>query len=117
MPVRDINIDYPDIAIGGCNDAFLVVAMIRDAVLHILTRCAAQDRHAVVGLLPAEHAVVARLLQCCLRKIAVLLLGFLQAQHVDRICSQPVQHMRQAHFQRIDVPGSQAHINESGRSG
>ena len=97
------------VAKGSGDDAFLFILKTGDAGLHIGSLLAAQDRHAVVGSLPNENAVIARRLQFIFRKIGILLLGFLQAQNLDRIGGQPVQHLRQPHFQRIDVPGRQLH--------
>ena len=36
-------------------------------------------------------------------------LGLLQAEHVYRAILQPLQNLRQTHFERIDVPGGEFH--------
>ena len=42
-------------------------------------------------------------------KLGILELEFLQADHVRLIGGEPIQQVRQADVQRIDIPGSQLH--------
>ncbi len=72
-------------------------------------RQAADQGHAVVGLLPAEHAAIAQFGQRGVGELAVLELGFLQGDHVRREVLQPLLQVRQAHVERIDVPAGDFH--------
>src|SRR6185503_17720510 len=57
-----------------------------------------------VGLLAAVHHAVTRGLDFRERKIPVLGLGFLQANDVGLNAPEPVEQVRQAHLQRVDIP-------------
>ena len=72
--------------------------------------CACQQRNAVVGLLAGESDLVTRGLDLGLREIVILELGFLQAQGIGLLFGQPVEQVRQAHLQRIDVPAGDLHL-------
>ncbi len=109
LPIRHIDAHHALAVDGGSQNAFLLVFVVGNADLHLAGRAAAENRHAVVGFLPGKHAVVTGCLQSLLREVMVLQFGFLQAQHLDRVVAQPVQHLRQTHLERIDVPGGQLH--------
>ena len=109
LPVGDVDADHAHVAYRRGDHALLLVVETGDAVLHVADRFATQDRNAVIGLLAAEHRTIARRLKLGLREVGVLLLGLLQAQRIDRIRREPVQHMRQAHLQRVDIPGRELH--------
>ena len=103
--VGNVQVDDATAGDGGRQDAALRIVetgQVRDRVFRGL---AGQQGHAVVGFLATEQHPVAGLLQYLAGKIGVLGLGFLQRQHIRRLPSQPVQHMRQAHLQRIHIPG------------
>src|SRR5690606_28614343 len=101
--------DDADIADAGRDDALLLILETGHAHERFSQWLPAQDGHAVVGLLTAMQRLVARFAQCIIRKFAVLLLGFLQTQHVRLVGGQPFQYMRQADIERIDVPGGEFH--------
>ena len=76
-----------------------------NAVLDVAQRAAREDGDAVIGLLAAEHRLVAGGLDFPDREVLVFGLGFLQAGHVGLRGGEPVEQVRQAHPQRVDVPG------------
>jgi hypothetical protein len=45
------------------------------------------------------------------REFVVGELGLLDAEHVDRVGGEPLQQVRQAHFQGVDVPGGNFHCS------
>src|SRR5690606_15385683 len=59
--------------------------------------------------LSVEHAAVTMPGQHFVRKLHVLELGFLQADHVGRRLGQPLLQVRQAHVEGIDVPAGDFH--------
>src|SRR5258706_25264 len=63
-----------------------------------------QYRDAVVGLLSRPRAAVSGALDFLKRELAVLELGFLEADRVRRVPCEPVEQMRQPNLERIDVP-------------
>ena len=77
---------------------------------HILRFFARDQRHAVVGLLAEELAVVAGIGDRLQRKLVIGQLGFLQRQNLHfRVGGKPVQHLRQAHIEGVHVPGGDLH--------
>src|SRR5690606_8558141 len=78
---------------------------------------ARQDRDAVVGLLPREHAAVAVAGQHRVGELHVPELGFLQPDHVRLRLGEPLFQVRQAHVQRVDVPAGDLHADECGAPG
>ena len=76
-----------------------------------LANCLAGEQgNAVVGLLAGERDLITRRLDLGPREIVVLKLGFLQAQRIRLLFGQPVQQVRQAHLERIDVPAGDLHL-------
>ena len=67
------------------------------------------DRDAVVGLLSAERCAITRGLQLRAGEPDVLVLGFLQADDVGRVCASQSVQLPQAHLERVDVPGREPH--------
>ena len=52
------------------------------------------------------------------REVLILQLGFLQGQCIHGILPQPVEHLRQAYLERIDVPAGDLHgFSEWGQAG
>ena len=74
-----------------------------------MQRLAAEQGNAVIGFLPKKRGVVAGGQQRLDRKMLVTEFEFLQTQHIDRVGGQPVQHLRQAYFEGVDVPGGDLH--------
>ena len=80
-----------------------------EADLHILQRQAAEDRHAVVGLLAADAAGVTEGGEGLGGEEVVADLGFLQAEHLRLLLLQPGEHLLQARAHRVHVPAGDAH--------
>ena len=111
----------------GTNDAYAIYRCGDDAFLRIVKTLDIKDDlaqwqlaeygNAVVGLLSVVHGVITRRADFGIRKGLVLLLGFLQTQNVRLFSGQPVEHMRQADFERIDIPGGNLHrmVSNQGR--
>ena len=76
---------------------------------HVAQGREAQDRDAVVGLLAEHGGLVAGRLQDLQRELVVAHLELLQAQHVDRVGGEPVEHVLQAGGEGVDVPGGDSH--------
>jgi len=77
---------------------------------HSRWRCAAQERHAAVGLLPPEGQVIAGLSQGLRREVGILHFRLLQAQHIRSLARQPVQHQPQPRADRVNVEGCYLHV-------
>ncbi len=75
-------------------------------------RIPADDGYAVVGFLPGVDDVIAGVFNGLGRKVVIGQFGFLQAQHVGGVRGEPVEHLRQAHLQGIDVPGGDFHLRQ-----
>src|SRR2546430_14513799 len=70
---------------------------------------ARQDRHTVPLPGPVVHGVVTERLEGQLRERVVGELGLLQAQDVGMRVLEPLLDAGEAGFQRVDVPGGEAH--------
>jgi hypothetical protein len=101
----------------GRNEPLLLVGVARNVGHHILDggEFVAFDghRHAVVALLTAVDDAVARLFKGGGRKEFVHGLGFLHHERGGLSAFQPVEHLRQADFDAVDVPGSNLHGKNS----
>jgi hypothetical protein len=84
LAVDHVEVDHPQAADAGGDDALLLVLEAGNADLHVAGGVARKDRHAVVGLLPGEHAAVAQRGELASSGNGVLQLGFLQADDVGR---------------------------------
>jgi hypothetical protein len=75
--------------------------------------CLADQRHAVVGFLAEESHLITSGFNLGAWKFIVRGFGFLQGQYVDGFIAgvriQPVEHLRQAHGEGVDVPGGEFH--------
>ena len=110
LAVDHVKIDDPRIADRRGDGARLRVVETGNRDLHLVERAVAgEDRDAVVGLLPVEHAAVAERGQRVVGEAVVLELGFLQPDHVRREFAQPLLQLRQAHIERVDVPAGDFH--------
>ena len=118
LAVHKITIDQTQRAVrclyGGGDHARLFIGKTVYVFSDIVQRQAADDGHAVVGFL-AEHrtVAVAGVLQGLQRKFFIWDFQLLQTQHIYRVGGQPVEHLRQPHGQRVDVPGGNFHAAES----
>ena len=74
-----------------------------EPVRNRLGSCPAQHGDAVIGLHPAKRHLVAGGGQIEQRKVLILYLGFLQAEHVGLVAFEPAQDDGKALAQRIDV--------------
>ena len=81
------------------------------ADVHLLERFAAQERHAVVTLLAADHGAVAGLFHGGCGKLPVFHLGFLQPHHIGAGLLQPAQQVALPAADRIDIPGGDPHAD------
>ena len=105
LAVRHVGADDAHAIDGGGQDALLRIFIARVVLDHVRDRQFRQDGHAVVGFLAAEDDLVAGSLDLGDGKLVVCQFSLLQAEYVDRIIREPLQYLRQAHFQRVDVPG------------
>jgi len=98
---------------GGGDDALLLVLEAGDVAHHagLVDRLRAQDGDAVVGLLADEDGVVAGGLELGDREGLVLELELLQAERVGLVGGEPVEDLRQANLERVDVPGGDLHAS------
>jgi hypothetical protein len=71
---------------------------------------AAGDRHAGVGLLPAEGDVIARLGESRRREFLVHDLGLLHAEEIRLLARQPADHLVDADAHRVDVERGDLHV-------
>ena len=94
---------------GAGDDALLLVGKVGNVMAHIEQRLLAQDGHAVVGFLPAEHGLVTGSFDLGQRKSLVLALEFLQAQHIRLVGRKPVEDVGEADLEGVDVPGGDFH--------
>jgi hypothetical protein len=111
LPVGHVGADHAHSVDGRRQHALLFVGEIGDVETDLLQRAAGEYRDTVVGLLPVVRGAVAGGFQLGVRKRLVLHLGFLQAEHVRLRRRQPVEHVRQAHLERIDVPCRDLHAS------
>ena len=77
--------------------------------LHVAGRAARQQGDAVIGFLAEPLRAITRSLDLGVRKLVVGELGLLQHDGIDWVLGQPGEQLRQAHGQRIDVPGGEFH--------
>ena len=80
-------------------DALLRIFIAGIVLHHVGDRQLRQDGHAVVGFLAAEDHLVTSRLDLGDGELVIRELGLLQAEYVDRVVCQPLQHLRQAHFE------------------
>ena len=73
-------------------------------------RLAGEQGDAVVGFLAGERDLITRRLDLGTREVVILQLGLLQAQRIGLLLGQPVQQVRQAHLEGIDVPAGDLHL-------
>src|SRR5205085_5565941 len=95
------------------NHALGVVGETGDAVLRFARLRAGEDRDAVVRFLAAVDGLVSGGTQLGERKVRILDLRFLQAGDLWLRPREPVDEVRQAHLQGIDVPGREAQRRRS----
>ena len=107
LAVRKVGADDAHASHRACDHARLLVLQPRDVPHHFQRRLAADERHSVVGLLPEPLHLVPGRPHFSVRKLVVGKLGFLQHQHIHRVGLKPIQHLRQAHGERVDVPGGE----------
>ena len=101
------------VLVSGRDDARHVVFKAWDVFDDRCTLALGDQGHTVVGFLAEPVGLPARFGKCGRREFVVGELELLQGQHIDRLGSQPVQHLRQAHGQRIDVPGGDLHGHQA----
>ena len=99
---------------GAGDHAGHVVLKPGDVLDDTAGRGAREKGHAVVGFLAEPLRLVADGLKRIGGKLVVGKLELLQCQNVHRrtrrlLIGQPVQHLRQAHAQRVHIPGSKFH--------
>ena len=114
LTVHKIAIDQAQRAVrclyGGGDHTRLFVGKTVYVFSDIVQRQAADDGHAVVGFLAEHRAMpVAGVVKGLQRKFFIWNFQLLQAQHFNRVGGQPVEHLRQPHGQRVDVPGGNFH--------
>src|SRR5574343_876798 len=110
LTVGHVGADDAGVTDRAADQALLFVGEMRVAADDVMNRLAGEQGDAVVGLLAGEGDLVAGRLDFGARKIVVFELQFLQAQGIRLRRSEPVEQVRQAHLQRIDVPGSDLHL-------
>ena len=89
--------------------AFLRIVKIGNRSLRGGRGSLAQYGDAVIGFLPAIEHLVAGSLDFLRRKFRVFELGFLQTQYIGLLRFQPLDDLRQADFEGINVPGRDPH--------
>ena len=110
LTVDDVGIDNAHTIDGGADHALLFIFKIWQVLLHLGLCRAADDGDTVVGFLPDEADVQTCIGKGLLWKDFIGHFGFLQTQHVGVGGIHIVQHLRQANFERIDIPSSDFHI-------
>ncbi len=109
LAVGDIGADDADAVDVSAHYALLLVGEFGDAEGRVFDDVRAEDGDAVIGFLAAVDGVVAGFFQCVVGEFGILLLGFLQAEHIGFFGGDPFQHVRQADIERVDVPGGEFH--------
>ena len=99
LAVRHVGADDAHATDGGGQDALLRIFIARVVLHHVGDRQLRQDGHAVVGFLAAEDHLITSRLDLGDGELVIRELGLLQAEYVDRVVGQPLQHLRQAHFE------------------
>ena len=101
------------IGVGGGNHARQLVFKARNVFHHRSAGLHRDQGHPVVGFLSKPLGLVTRIGERRQRKLVVTQFEFLQGQDVHApfgfLRGQPVQHLRQAHGQRVDIPGGDFH--------
>ena len=110
LAVGHIGADQAHAADVGADYPALRVIEAGDTADDIGGRLPAENGDAVIGLLARERGRVARRLEFGLGKTGILELEFLQAQRIRLVFAQPVQNLRQAYLERVDVPRCYAHL-------
>jgi hypothetical protein len=115
LPVGKIGADHAHPLHRAGDHTGHVILKARDVAHHIARALPAQQGHAVVGFLAKKINLVARRFNGLARKLVIGGFGLLQNQGIDGLLGslllQPVQHLRQAHRQRVDVPGGEFHAS------
>ena len=112
LAVDDVKVQDAHPVTGHGEHTALCIVEPRRIGNDIGSRIPADDGHAVVGLLAGVDDMIAGGLEGLGREVVIGQLGFLQAQHIGRIRSEPVEHLRQAHLQGIDIPGGDLHLRQ-----
>ena len=116
--IGHIEIQHPHALHPGADHPFLFAELLRGLIAgqqgvkadqHLFERFAAEECHAVVTLLAADHAAVAGFFHDCRRKLRVFHLGFLQPQHIGLGLLQPTQQVALPAADRIDIPSCDPH--------
>ncbi len=94
LTIWDVSAYHAHAGYAGSDDALLLIGKLRYVMLDVGHGMATDDGHAVIGFLPNVDRLIAYRLQVGVGEFMVLLLGFLQAQHVGLIALQPIQDMR-----------------------
>src|SRR5712691_2756522 len=94
---------------GRGDDALLLVGESRNARSDIGKRDARQYGDPVIGFLAGKSAAITCLLDLNDRELRVLQLGFLQADDFGRLPCKPVEQVRKAHLEGVNVPGCELH--------
>ena len=99
LAVRHVGADDAHATDRRGQDALLRIFIAGIVLHHVGDRQLRQDGHAVVGFLAAEDHLVTSRLDLGDGELVIRELGLLQAEYVDRVVCQPLQHLRQAHFE------------------
>ena len=114
LAIDEIAIDETNLARRAVNragnNACLLIFKTGNIAHHIARRSACNPGHAVIGLLAKANGGVARFLKSHVWKLIVRQFELLQAQRINGIGLKPVQHLRQAHRQGVDIPGGYFHF-------
>ena len=109
LAVRYIRTDDAHTADGRGDQALLRIAKMRISADHVGEFAACQQSNAVVSLLPGEGDLVTGCLDLGSRKVCVFELRLLEANDVGLLRREPLEQLRQANLQRVDVPGGEPH--------
>ena len=110
LPVREIGADHAHAVDCRGEHTFLRVHEIGQISDYLFDWQTGQDRHAVVGFLPAECDRKPGRVKFGVRKFIVGEFGFLQAKHVAVCRGEPIEYVWQSHLQGVDIPGGEAHL-------
>src|SRR5690606_26780465 len=113
LPIHHVEVDDADPVDRGGDHPLLVVLEAGDAHLYVQRGQPAEDRNPVVGLLATEHAAVSGGGEFGVGKAVVRQLGFLQPDHVGAGGFKPLQQVRQADVEGVDVPAGDFHGRQS----
>ena len=110
LAVRYIDANDAHAGDGGADDALLFVGMAGIAPDDVLYRLPGKDGDAVIGSLSGKSGLIPGRPEFLDGEFVVRQLRLLQAQDVDWVVRQPLQHVGQANPEGVYIPGGDFHV-------